>query len=156
MKQSTLLIVALFSSFIFISCNNKTNENAGEITAVASEDAHKDHDHESEAIALNNGEKWKVDDNMMLHIKNMEKDVNEFSSQNENDYASLAKKIAANIELLTSNCTMKGQAHDELHKWLLPFIDLSDEFAASKTEEEAAANFQKIKTSFITFNTYFQ
>lgn len=155
MKITTLIIIVIFSSLIFISCNNTTNENTGATTVMATEGAEHQH-HEGEAIALNNGEKWKVDDNMMIYIKNMENDVNTFNTQRETDYETLAKKLAGNIELLTSNCTMKGQAHDELHKWLLPFIDLSDEFSDSKTEQETAASFQKIKASFVTFNTYFQ
>lgn len=86
----------------------------------------------------------------------MENDVNTLKAKSAADYSLLAKNLESNIELLTSNCTMKGQAHDELHKWLLPFIDLSDAFSASKTEQEYAGNFQRIKTSFTTFNTYFQ
>ena len=93
---------------------------------------------------------------MMIHIQNMEIEINSFDSQNENDYNNLAKSIDNHLDLLTGNCTMKGQAHDELHKWLLPFLDLSEEFSASQTIEEFTTNFEKIKTSFITFNTYFK
>ena len=47
---------------------------------------------------------------------------------------------------------MKGQAHDELHKWLLPYIDLVEAFSTDKS----ADNFTAIQNSFSTFNTYFQ
>lgn len=114
------------------------------------------HDHQNETIALNNGEKWIVDNNMMVHIRNMEKDINSFESKSTSGYSILSKKLKTNIELLTSNCTMKGQAHDELHKWLLPYIDLVKEFSASKSDKQSAENLEKIIKSFVTLNTYFK
>jgi hypothetical protein len=68
----------------------------------------------------------------------------------------LAESLAKKLDLLTSDCTMKGQAHDELHKWLLPFIDLVDVFSKSETEQVAQDNLQEIKASFVEFNKYFQ
>lgn len=139
----------LMSLFIF-SCNNTVIDN------TENSNNKEEHHHDDEPIVLDNGEKWKVDDNMMVHVQNMEIEINSFDSQNENDFAVLAKSINNHLDLLTGNCTMKGQAHDELHKWLLPFLDLSEEFSASQTIEEFTTNFKKIKTSFVTFNTYFK
>ena len=51
---------------------------------------------------------------------------------------------------------MTGQAHDELHKWLLPYIDLVAELSDAKAETEAAKQFENIQNSFITFNQYFK
>lgn len=51
---------------------------------------------------------------------------------------------------------MKGKAHDELHKWLLPYIDMVQELANAKNKTQAAKQFNKIQTSFITFNQYLQ
>ncbi len=138
----------LFMSILLVSCNNnsdKPNESSTQ----------EEHHHDEGPIVLNDVEKWKVDDNMMVHIQNMEKDINSFDTTS-NNYAGLAKSIDSNLDLLTSNCTMKGQAHDELHKWLLPFLDLSEKFSDSDSEQEYANNFEKIKTSFSTFNTYFK
>lgn len=71
-------------------------------------------------------------------------------------HLSLAEKLQSNIELLTSNCTMEGQAHDELHKWLLPYIDMVNELSAAKDDTEASKQFVNIQISFTTFNQYFQ
>ena len=57
-----------------------------------------------------------------------------------------------NLDLLTSNCTMKGQAHDELHKWLLPYLDLVTDFSKDKSAEQ----FAEIQNAFTTFNQYFE
>ena len=132
---------------LLFSCNTKSKEE--KTTEIKTEE----HQHsESETIQLNNGEKWKVDDNMMLHIRNMEKDVVHFDQEKSTNYSLLADKLKTNIDILTSNCTMKGQAHDELHKWLVPYIELVDSFS----KEKSANQFTEIQNSFLTFNQYFK
>ena len=153
MKKLIISITAL-SLFLF-GCVNTTKENAKEQTENNNKKEHH-HNDESEEIELNNGVKWNVDSNMIIHIRNMENDVISFAKIEKKDYKSLSEKLQSNIDLLTSKCTMKGKAHDELHKWLLPYIDLVKQLSESKDEIEAEKQFQKIEKSFITFNQYFQ
>lgn len=153
MKKITILI-SVISLFLF-SCGNTSNEKSKEETETVTHEEHQ-HNAEIQTIELNNGEKWKVDANMITHIRNMENDVNSFAKIEQKDYKSLSEKLQSNIDLLTSNCTMKGKAHDELHKWLLPYIDLVKELSEAKDETEASKQFKNIQTSFTTFNRYFQ
>ncbi len=107
---------------------------------------HSDHQHEHDtAIALNNGEKWEVEAKMMGFIRSMEQDVKTYSA--DDGLEDLRSKLKENIDSLTSNCTMTGQAHDELHKWLIPYIDLVNEMEDDMTE---------LNASFETFNSYFK
>ena len=149
-----ILSLAAFS-LMLSSCGNSTNEKSNNQTEVAEHNEHH-HDDESEAIELNNGEKWNVDTNMITHIRNMENDIISFAKVEQKDYKSLSNKLQSNIDLLTSNCTMKGKAHDELHKWLLPYIDMVKELSEAKDETEAEKQLHNIQTSFTTFNQYFQ
>ncbi len=113
------------------------------------------HSHEdSEAIVLNDGQKWKVVPDMLQIIRNMEADIEAYSDTTGFDI--LSKRLAKNIDSLTSNCTMTGQAHDELHKWLLPFIDLVNESKEEKTATEQAELLVRLKASYELFNTYFE
>ncbi len=153
MKKITILIPVI-SLFLF-SCGNTSNEKSKEQTETVTHEEHQ-HNAEIQTIELNNGEKWKVDANMITHIRNMENDVNSFAKVEQKDYKSLAEKLQANIDLLTTNCTMKGKAHDELHKWLLPYIDMVKEISEANDETEATKQFEKIQTTFTTFNQYFQ
>lgn len=153
MKKITILI-SVISLFLF-SCGNTSNEKSKEQTETVTHEEHQ-HNAEIQTIELNNGEKWKVDANMITHIRNMENDINSFANVKQKDFKSIAEKLQSNIDLLTSNCTMKGKAHDELHKWLLPYIDLAKELSEAKDETEASKRFENIQTSFITFNQYFQ
>lgn len=153
MKKITLSI-ALISLFLF-SCSNTSNEKSKQQTETVTHEEHQ-HSDDVQTIELNNGEKWKVEGNMITHIRNMEIDINSFANVEQKDFKSLAEKLQSNIDLLTSNCTMEGKAHDELHKWLLPYIDIVKELSEAKDETEASKQFKNIQTSFTTFNQYFQ
>ena len=97
--KSKIIIILTFSLFLF-ACKNKSSENTDK--EITSQEVHH-HDNENNAIALNNGKKWKVDDSMMIHIHNMENDINSFEAKSVNDYPIIAEKLKNNIELLTSN-----------------------------------------------------
>lgn len=151
--------------FILSSCNgdqkNEKNEIADsvKVTTGMVEETHQ-HEEHSDSIELDNGAKWKVKPEMLLFLKNMEADVKKFE-ENKNhkqltEYQNLGKSLQKNIDELTSNCTMEGKAHDELHKWLVPYIELVDEFNNSKSVEEAEGQFKKIATAFVAFNIYFE
>lgn len=131
-------------------------------TMVSAQTAKHEH-HQEEPIQLNNGKKWKVHKNMIQYIRDMEKETFDFEKRTKSfetinvaEYQVLGNILNARIQLLTSNCTMTGQAHDELHKWLLPYIHSVEELTAAKTASEAQNIFNQMKTSWKTFNTYFQ
>ena len=153
--MNKLILTFAVGSLLLYSCGNSSNEKLNNQTEVAQHNDHH-HDDESEAIELNNGEKWQVNANMITHIRNMENDVVSYAKVEQKDYKVLSEKLQASIDLLTSNCTMTGQAHDELHKWLLPYMDLVEELSEAINEAEALQQFENIQTSFTTFNQYFQ
>ena len=148
-----MIVSKKFISILFISlltfsgCGSSTNN-----TEIASKKENTHH-HSEEDIQLNNGEKWLVEPSMLLIIRKMENEVNQFDQQS---FSQLGKQLTIDIEELTSNCTMTGQAHDELHKWLLPYIDIVDHLVQTNDQKEAKAVYQQIKQSFHTFNQYFK
>lgn len=107
-------------------------------------------------IELNNGEKWKVNTEMMPPLKASEKLITEFVTTHKKDYKSLAENLKINNELLISSCTMKGKSHEELHKWLHPYMGLIEELSNADDESNANEIVLKIQTSFKTFNQHFQ
>ena len=137
--KNLILCLMLFASISFTACT-QNNE----------------HDHSSTQIELNEGEKWEVVPEMMGYIQQIEKDITSFEGANLAEHQALAQRISTNLNQLTSNCTMKGQAHDELHKWLVPFLDLANEYEHASDSVAAIKKLDEIKISFNTFNTYFQ
>lgn len=153
--RKTIIATLSVISLLLLGCGTTSNEKTENQTRT---DTHKEHQHDSEsgAIELNNGEKWKVNAEMMPSIRMMEKEINTFSNSEQKDYKQLSVKLQEHIDVLTSSCTMKGKAHDELHKWLLPYIDMVNELSDTEDEKDAARIFGNIQNSFLTFNQYFQ
>jgi hypothetical protein len=161
-KQIIITVLACIS--IAYGCNdsikkeNNETEKAQEEPLSASTESEHLHT-EGASIELNNGLKWKVEVEMLKYIRNMESDVKLFSEanyKNLNDHLTLGAGLQKNIDLLTSNCTMEGKAHDELHKWLLPYIDMVDKLNKSKNDNDTQATFKEIENSFVVFNKYFE
>jgi hypothetical protein len=148
--SSRIVLFAVISVFLLAGCRQSA-EKASEPIEVIQEHTHEG----NESIKLNQGEKWKVDEPMMVHIRNMESAVKALGNPDLLECQKLSAELQQHLELLTSNCTMKGQAHDELHKWLLPFLDLTNSFEKASSEEDALAYFNDIKESFNQFNIYF-
>lgn len=161
-KQIIITVVACIS--IAYGCsdpirkeNNETVKARQEPISASTESKH--HHNEGASIELNNGLKWKVEVEMLKYIRNMESDVKLFTKANNknlNDYITLGAGLQKNIDLLTSNCTMEGKAHDELHKWLLPYIDMVDKLNKSKNDNDTQVTFKEIENSFGVFNKYFE
>jgi len=107
-------------------------------------------------IELNGGKKWKVDDNMVVYIRNMDQLINDYASKPVNSYPELGKKLMYEVNSLTSSCNMTGKSHDELHKWLLPFIDLVDALKNAENEKDQRQLYIKLKTSMDEYHRYFE
>ncbi len=152
MKQISL-ILALTVCCVFYACNNTApSENNSSSIAVN----HSEEQQHEETIILNNGKKWKVNDNMLPYILDAEKIFFAYLDNHDSDFKKLAKDLESKNDSLTSNCTMEGQAHDELHKWLLPHLELTEKLASAKNENEAQNQINELKISFETFHKYFE
>lgn len=51
---------------------------------------------------------------------------------------------------------MEGQAHEELHKWLYPHMDLITNLDSAKSVEEARQIAENLQVSFQTYHRYFE
>ncbi len=150
MKKLALLFI---SSALLISCGNDPATSSVQTTEPVTNEPGN---HESEHLQLNDGAKWKVNEDMMVHVVKMKEDVSSFDGSTLKQHILLASGLKVHISNITSNCTMEGKAHDELHKWLIPYISLIDELNESTTEEAAQDKLSEIKNSLETFDTYFQ
>ena len=107
-------------------------------------------------IELNNGEKWKINAEMMPPLTASKKLLSEYAANDKKDYKTLAENLKENNKLLISSCTMNGKSHDELHKWLHPYMGLVEDLSNADNETQANEVVLKIEESFKTFNQHFQ
>jgi hypothetical protein len=152
MIKSTL-ILGIISVFLLVGCTTDSTNS----TLAEKPKNDENHSHNSvEEINLDGKNKWKVVNEMLVYIRNMEHDVSTFEQRNGDDFNQLGEKLDSSITLLTSNCTMTGKAHDELHKWLVPFIEMADELKNASSTLEAEKSYKEIQASFKLFNRYFK
>jgi hypothetical protein len=72
------------------------------------------------------------------------------------EYLALRRSISDSLTVLQSSCTMSGPAHDELHKWLLPYLSLCDTAMAVQDLPAAKKEMEKQEYFFILYNRYFE
>lgn len=137
MKFQNLTILLLITVFA-ISCMNSSNQSQ---------------DNPPAAIALNNGAQWLVNSEMTPFILEGEKILN---AHDGSDYKALAKQLKNKNKSLIKSCTMKGESHDELHKWLHPHMQLVAALEDVENEQRANIIIADLNKSFQTFHTYFK
>jgi len=146
-------ITVLAISLALFSCGNTSNEKPKEQTIT-----HEEHQHENETqtIQLINGEKWVVNEEMKPHILEAENILNDYIKNNLSNYKTLAEQLKAKNSGLIKSCTMKGESHDELHKWLHPHVQLIETLEKCTNNDEAAKVIEQLNASFETYHQYFQ
>lgn len=148
-------IIALVLSSLFLwSCNNQTKKATTNLEADTQHEYQ--HNNVDEAIELNNGEKWLVNEEMKPFVLKGEELVKLYIQQNETDYNTLAEQLKEQNEQLIKSCTMNGKSHDELHKWLHPHLELVKELENETNTTTAHEIIVKIQNSFKDYHQYFK
>jgi hypothetical protein len=107
-------------------------------------------------LELDHGKKWMVNDDMKPHIAAGEQMLARYIETGDTDYHALAKGLKRQNEQLIKSCTMEGQGHDELHKWLHPHMKLIDELAQTNDPSEAQNIIERLQGSFRLYGSYFE
>lgn len=159
-----ILTLGVFSLGFLMSCDNTTDTTEDNLDKVEQEhpagDEHPaadDHSHDDgEAISLNNGEKWEVNEEMKPFVMKGQDLVTKYSDSGDEDYKSLAENLSEQNKQLISSCTMDGVSHDELHKWLHPHLELTKELKNSETLDQANHTVNQLVTSYDEYHKFFK
>lgn len=135
MNSLQKIIFIIFGMALFVACNSGQQESD---------------------IKLNNGQKWEVNGEMKPHVEKAGELLHVYISQKDQDYRKLAENLKEQNNALVKSCTMKGEGHDELHKWLHPHMKLIEELTNAKDSKEAQSIIYKLEDSFETYHTYFR
>lgn len=107
-------------------------------------------------LKLNSGEKWLVNEEMKPFIEEAERILYEFVDDKSTDYKALASKLSEQNSGLIKSCTMKGESHDELHKWLHPHMELIQSLEQESDSHRAETIVRNLKVSLETYHQYFK
>ncbi len=154
MKKITVLI-ALSVVFLAIGCKNEP-KNAENKEHSESEMPHSEHAHQEAAemlnVQLDNGKKWVANAETTEGVQKMVSLIENFETNKSTDNKKLHADLNKEFTTIFEKCTMKGEAHNQLHNFLLPLKGLLD-----RLEEHAdVADIAIIKAHLSSYNTYFQ
>jgi hypothetical protein len=143
MKKSFLLIFGL-SAIVLLSCKSPSDPQAQageENTTVAPTPAPAPENAAGPAeVELNKGAKWEANPETTKGIGVMQGLLGEFTPEpTVEDYRSLHKKLSTSFQSILQQCTMTGEAHNQLHNYLMPLKSQID-----KLGSENLAGCQKV------------
>lgn len=150
MKKFFIIALGLFT---FMSCKNtsetKVLETHSKVEPAGATTM------ETEKLALNNNQKWEVNQEMKPYIENGELLVNQFLQEKRTDYKALAQQLKEENNKLIKSCTMDGASHDALHKWLHPHLELVNTLENATEKEKGEELVTKTADSYKTYHQYF-
>ena len=157
MKRS-LLVAALL--LVFTSCSktasSEPHDHNDHTVMVEDSTSHELGAEETKAISLNKGEKWKVNEEMKPFVNQGKVLVDSYLTTQGGDPSTLAKELTSQNDQLIQSCTMKGESHEELHKWLHPHLELVDELSKESDPSKALVIVEELKSSYQTYDEYFE
>jgi hypothetical protein len=107
-------------------------------------------------LHLNNGEKWQADEATNLAIAKMIELANLPLKGDFTSYQNIGKDLSKEMKALFGVCTMKGDAHDQLHVFLVPLVAKFRNLENVKTEEDAIVQRENILNHLNKYATYFK
>lgn len=144
--------IALLGMVLLFGCNNQENpKNEIKVTKESESQIN-----EINELELNNGEKWSVNEEMKPHIEEGAIILEKYLASEGSDYNELATALSNQNNQLIKSCTMTGVAHDELHKWLHPHIQLINKLKETENHEDSKRVVMELEQSFKTYKKYFQ
>jgi hypothetical protein len=137
-----IFFLSIFSLFLLASCNHSSDVEQGS--------------GQSEALSLNEGKKWPVNAEMKPHIEKAHEILKEYQARQDEDFKTLAEALDAQNTSLIKSCTMTGEGHEELHKWLYPHMELIDKLSDAKDKSSADQIISELENSFNTYHEFFK
>ena len=153
MKKINILSIAILAMFLTVSCNNEKNKKQ----EIAKPIQTVEESHESEAVLkLNNGDLWMANAETTEGIQKMSHLVANFTdTENMETYRELKTKLEAEFGAIISKCTMTGEAHDQLHNYLLPMKPLFKDLAAEDLATRKSG-LEKLTKHLSEYSAYFK
>lgn len=112
--------------------------------------------HAEDGLQKNNGKRWAVLPSMMAHLQALETTLAKEPAATVAEHRDVAEKLDGSLNLLIASCTMTGPAHDELHKWLMPFMSKVKTYQKTTELKQLQQQRRELRDAFVVFHQYFE
>ena len=146
MTKSVLYIGYILISLLIISCGSEHHHETGA--------PEHETDHHDISLELNGDQKWMANPETTAGIEQMGSLMEEYRSEPDK-FPNLMGELFVVFNSILEQCTMTGEAHDQLHNYLVP---LRDQLSGLEADDEAQRleNFKRIEKYLEVYNTYFE
>ena len=152
MKKLTLKIVLIAAVIVMYSCGNKSKETK-ETPNVEVVESHEGTGNE---LSLDGEQLWKANQETTVGVQNMIGLMKNFNEkENVDAYVKLTESLKQEFAMIFEKCTMKGEAHNQLHNFLIPIKDLFGALS-SKDLNKCKESFNKLNKHLIVYKSYFE
>jgi hypothetical protein len=156
MSMKFLLPATLLSvTLAIVGCGTATHDDP-----AAAEHNQTDHtdEHAEEAtgtevkptVILDNGQRWKANPETTTGIANMATTLRTFDAATGNA-DTLKAELLREFNLIFQRCTMKGEAHNQLHNYLIRMHHALDAFDGREPRQR-----ENLAAHLATYATYFE
>lgn len=152
-----LTIIAVALALFTFGCNEQ-HDHEGQAESAERGTVGHDHGGDAEheegsaipAVTLHNGELWVANPETTSGIANMMALVDKQIAA-PGDAAAVKAGLEEEFALIFERCTMTGEAHEQLHNYLIPIHQRLSGFDAAD-----ATQLQQMKNYLATYGNYFQ
>ena len=131
------------------SCVNQTKEKKSQPQTEME-------DSKSSGVQLNNGNRWIANPETTTGIETMVSMMSSFEKKDTIDaYKELSEQLNLEFSTIFRKCTMTGEAHNQLHNFLLPIKDLLGSLD-SPDLKECQGIYNKLNNDLKNYTTYFK
>lgn len=149
-------IIFVLSIFLWWSCGTKHNHEQSETS---------EHEHTEfssgqgssmslpDRLKLNNGERWAANAETTSGIKEMLEIISKYNPDDLQAVRELGMPLQQELDGIINKCTMKGEAHEQLHIYLVPLIK---QIKILKEQEPSETQVHEIKSYLDQYYNYFK
>jgi hypothetical protein len=136
MKSIFILSLLFAAALFFAACDHGANSHA-----------HGPADHAAQALKLDDGRRWKTDEPTRASVATIKERVADKTLEGK----ALGDALDKELQKLIQGCKMTGEAHNQLHYWLEPFMGHVKDLREGK-----AGAADKVKASLAEYDKYFE
>ncbi|MCF6269768.1 MAG: hypothetical protein L3J41_08665 [Melioribacteraceae bacterium] len=158
MKKTILTGVMILAIGLTYSCGNQADEKHDSKQTEKTEKTVKTDEHHSteSEVVLDNGKLWTANAETTTGINNMIKLMNSFTEkENVEAYAKLTEKLKEEFVMIIQKCSMTGEAHNQLHNYVLPIKDLFKTLSSSDLKK-CQESYDKLNKHLKEYKRYFK
>lgn len=151
MKKKFIIPLIAFMFSVGCSGNRQKEHQANEHEHTEHHD-HESHIATSSTVQLDNGEKWEANPETNEGIENMLTLVHDQQPRKNPNPEALKEDLTVEFNTILQKCTMTGEAHNQLHNYLLPLKEKIDQLGESNSGEQI----EDIENYLKTYKNHFK